>query len=64
MEFFGIFQGDDKEDCIAEKRPFWGKLPIDMTYDWNQYMQMLNTHPKESCDTNTSKMRIGLNSFY
>lgn len=64
MEFFGIFQGDEIEDHIAEKKPFRGKLPIEMTYDWNEYMSMLDTHPKESCDTNTSKMRIGLNAFH
>lgn len=64
MDFFGIFQGDEIEDHIAEKKPFRGKLPIEMTYDWNQYMSMLDTHPKEACDTNTSKMRIGLNSFH
>ena len=64
MEFFGIFDGDDKEDCTAEKRPFRGTLPIEMTYDWSQYMAMLDTHPKDACDTNTSKMRIGLNAFH
>jgi hypothetical protein len=64
MEFFGIFQGDDKEDCIAEKRPFQGKLPIEMTYDWNQYMYMLDTHPKEGLDKNSRKFRIGLNNFH
>ena len=62
MEFFGIFEG--KDDYISSKTPFQGKLPIDMTYDWNQYMYMLDTHPHELLDTNTSKMRIGLNSFH
>lgn len=66
MEFFDIFKGDDKEDCIAEKRPFQGKLPFNMeeAYDWNQYMHMLDTHPENLYDTNTSKMRIGLNNFH
>ncbi len=64
MEFFGIFEGDDKEDCIAEKRPFRGKLPIDMTYDWNQYMKMLDTHPRDMVNRNSEKFRIGLNSFH
>lgn len=63
MDFFHIFE--DREDEIAEKKPFRGSLPEGMfDYDWNQYMSMLDTHPKEHCDTNTSKMRIGLNSFH
>ena len=64
MDFFGIFDGSDKEDCIAEKRSFRGTLPIDMTYDWNQYMHMLDTHPEKLLDSNSDKMRIGLNSFH
>jgi hypothetical protein len=65
MEFFGIFQGDDIEDHIAEKKPFLGKLPEgSYDYDWNEYMRMLDTHPKEALDKNSKKFRIGLNSFH
>ena len=61
---FNIFE--DKDDYIAEKRPFHGKLPIDVSevYDWNRHMELLDTHPESGLDTNTNKLRIGLNSFH
>ena len=66
MEFFGIFKGDEREDCIAERKPFQGKLPFNMEeiYDWNRHMIMLDSHPKHLLDTNSSKFRIGLNNFH
>jgi mannose-6-phosphate isomerase-like protein (cupin superfamily) len=61
---YNIFE--DKDEYIAEKKPFYGKLPIDVAdwYDWNKHMNLLDTHPKELVDTNSKKFRIGLNSFH
>lgn len=61
---FGIF--DDKDEYIAEKRPFLGKLPIEVSevYDWNRHMDLMNTHPDSLIDSNTKKFRIGLNNFH
>jgi len=66
LEFFGIFSGREREEDIAAKRPFQGKLPFNMEeiYDWNQYMYMLDTHPEKGMDTNSTKMRISLNAFH
>ena len=59
-----IFEG--QEDNIATKTPFFGKLPKDVVeaYDWNRHMDMLDTHPPEKVDSNSSKFRIGLNVFH
>lgn len=52
-------------DDIAERRPFHGTFTQDqMRYSWDAHMAMLDTHPKEHLDTNSKKMRIGLNSFH
>jgi|TARA_R110000744_G_scaffold88406_1_gene172358 hypothetical protein len=61
---YGIFEG--KEDNIRTKTPFVGRLPFDMgsTYNWNQFMHMMDSHPKDLYDRNSDKMRIGLNSFH
>jgi hypothetical protein len=61
---FDIFE--DKDDYIAEKKFFFGKLPFDMSseYDWNKHMVLLNSHPEESTDSNSKKFRIGLNGFH
>lgn len=61
---FNIFE--DKDDYIAEKRPFLGKLPLDVSivYNWNDHIDLLNNHPEEHLDTNTDKFRIGLNNFH
>lgn len=61
---FDIFEG--KEDFIAEKKPFFGKLPINVKefYNWDQHMNLLNTHPDNLIDSNSEKFRIGLNSFH
>ena len=60
---FDIFEGRDEE--ISNKQFFFGRLPEGkFDYDWNQHMDMLNTHPEERLDTNSKKMRIGLNSFH
>lgn len=61
---FGIFR--DKEESIANKQPFFGKLPPGtvQTYDWNQHMELLDHHPEHLLDTKSDKFRIGLNSFH
>jgi len=63
-EFYNIFE--DKDDYIANKIPFVGRLPFNMeeAYGWEQYMKMMDTHPEELYDRNSDKMRIGLNSFH
>lgn len=63
-EYYGIF--DDREDEIQTKTPFIGRLPFDMeeTYNWNEFMQMMDSHPDDLYDRNSDKMRIGLNSFH
>lgn len=55
---YGIF--DDKDDYIAEKKFFFGKLPFEVkdVYDWNKHMDLLNTHPDNLIDTNSKKFRI------
>lgn len=61
---YNIFE--DKDDFIAQKKPFFGKLPFDVSevYDWNQHIDLLDNHPEEHIDRNTDKFRIGLNSFH
>lgn len=61
---YNIFE--DRDEYIAEKKPFHGKLPIDVSevYSWNQHMNLLDSHPKAMVDTNSTKFRIGLNSFH
>lgn len=61
---YGIFE--DREEEIRTKTPFVGRLPFDMesTYNWNEFMKMMDSHPNELYDRNSDKMRIGLNSFH
>ena len=60
---FNIFEGHEEE--IANKQFFFGSLPEgEFNYDWNQHMNMLDSHPSESLDCNSKKMRIGLNAFH
>ena len=61
---FGIF--DNKDEEISEKKPFFGKLPLDVkdVYDWNKHIDLLNTHPDKLVDSNSKKFRIGLNCFH
>lgn len=63
-EYYGIF--DDRDENIRTKTPFVGKLPFNMreTYNWNEYMHMMDSHPDDLYDRNSDKMRIGLNSFH
>jgi len=63
-EYYGIF--DDRDENIRTKTPFVGNLPFNMeeTYNWNEYMQMMDSHPDDLYDRNSDKMRIGLNSFH
>jgi hypothetical protein len=61
---YDIFE--DREENIRTKTPFVGKLPFDMkeTYNWNEFMQMMDSHPNDLYDRNSDKMRIGLNNFH
>lgn len=61
---FKIFE--DRDDDIAEKKFFFGKLPPGTVeiWDWNQHMKMLNSHPDELIDKKSDKFRIGLNNFH
>jgi len=63
-DYYGIF--DDREDEIKTKTPFVGRLPFNMeeAYGWNEFMNMMDSHPDELYDRNSDKMRIGLNSFH
>lgn len=62
--YYGIFE--DREENLRTKTPFVGKLPFDMkeTYNWNEFMQMMDSHPDKLYDRNSDKMRIGLNQFH
>ena len=62
---FNIFDGRDDE--IRNKQFFFGELPEEagvQLYDWNCHMDLLNSHPKDITDSNSSKFRIGLNRFH
>lgn len=61
---FNIF--DEKDEYISNKQFFFGKLPegVVTTYDWNQHMDLLDSHPEKLLDPNSKKFRIGLNSFH
>jgi len=61
---FDIFY--DKDEYIASKTPFLGKLPEGTVelYNWNQHMDLLDNHPDNLIDANSTKFRIGLNSFH
>jgi mannose-6-phosphate isomerase-like protein (cupin superfamily) len=61
---FNIFE--DHEEDIANKKPFFGKLPEGLVeaYSWDQHLDMLDTHPDDLLDPNSRKFRIGLNSFH
>ena len=63
-DYYGIF--DDRDEEIKSKTPFVGELPFDMeqTYNWNEFMNMMDSHPDDLYDRNSDKMRIGLNSFH
>ena len=41
---YDIFK--DREDDLADKQFFFGKLPFEVSdvYDWNKHMELLNTH--------------------
>lgn len=58
----GIF--DDKDDFIAEKKVFFGKLDTEITFDWNAMISMLDSHPKNLLIKNSDKFRFNLNSFH
>lgn len=64
MNYVDIFESN--VDKIAEKIPYHGKLSQEILdgYDWNAHMDLLDSHPENRLDTNTSKMRIGLNAFH
>ena len=55
-EHYGIF--DDRDENIRTKTPFVGNLPFNMreTYNWNEYMQMMDSHPDDLYDRNSDKM--------
>lgn len=57
-----VFEGHDEE--IALKKPFMGKLDIDIDYSWDEHMRMIDTHRRKHVDRNPDKMRIGLNGFH
>lgn len=61
---FNIFEG--KEDLIASKTPFIGKLPINVLeeYNWEKHLHLLDTHPEKLLDPNTKKFRMGMNNFH
>lgn len=60
---FGIFEGRDEE--IATKTPFKGSLPEGtITWNWDDHLHMMDTHPDEHIDANSKKFRIGLNNFH
>lgn len=57
---------ENREENIRTKTPFVGRLPFDMEsiYNWNEFMNMMDSHPNDLYDRNSDKMRIGLNSFH
>ena len=57
---------ENREENIRTKTPFVGRLSFDMesTYNWNEFMKMMDSHPDDLYDRNSDKMRIGLNSFH
>lgn len=59
-----LFDFDGIEDYIAERKVFFGKLPFDIEWDWNNLIEMVDTHPESLYDRNTKKFRIGLNNFH
>jgi mannose-6-phosphate isomerase-like protein (cupin superfamily) len=64
MIYVDIFE--DRTEEIATKKPFHGKLPKELleSYNWDIHMHLLDTHPEKLLDTNTNKMRIGMNRFH
>ena len=62
-EYYGIFE--NRDDDIRTKTPFVGNLPFDMesTYSWNEFMNMMDSHPDDLYDRNSDKMRIGFKLF-
>jgi hypothetical protein len=57
-----IFEG--REDFIAEKKVFFGNLGIDITFDWNDLIKLMDSHPDHLVSKNADKFRINLNSFH
>lgn len=56
---------EEHVDDIAEKRPFHGTFPQEIiAYDWSIHMDILDTHHERDLDTNSTKMRIGLNNYH
>jgi len=61
---FNIFE--DMDDYIADKKPFFGKLDVNMSevYNWDMHMKLMDSHPEKLIDKNSNKFRIGLNAFH
>ena len=63
-DYYDIFE--NRDDNIKNKIPFVGSLSFNMedTYSWNEFMEMMDSHPEDLYDRNSNKMRIGLNKFH
>jgi ribosomal protein L16 Arg81 hydroxylase len=59
-----IFKG--KDDYIADRQPFFGKLPFPVSdqYNWDLHMYMVDSHPEHLTKEKTDKMKIEMNCFH
>ena len=47
---------------IRNKKHWWTNIDVD--YDWERHMNLVDTHPTELYDWNRDKQRLGMNSLH
>jgi mannose-6-phosphate isomerase-like protein (cupin superfamily) len=55
---------DDNIQSIRDKKHWWGRIEEITSYQWNDVMPMVDTHPDKLYDWNRDKQRLGMNSFH
>ena len=53
---------EEHREEIRNKKHWWST--IDFDWDWNQMLNLVDTHPEKLYDWNREKQRLGLNSFH
>ncbi len=53
---------NDHVEDIRNKRHWWTRIEVD--YDWQRLIHLVDTHPKTEYDWNREKQRLGMNQFH
>jgi len=54
----------DKEQCIIDKKPFWGRVVFQKTLNWNNVIEWMNVTPKEKLHFEPKWNQIQLRDFH